>query len=357
MRDKGFSLLIRYFNWHIFVPIFLLFFSYVFGVAVELLGEVQLFIRAFVIVFCFVSSLFFAPSFSVQSLVFFVFFTIYVLVLYLVNGGVLALNFLYIAVVLFYFYGLRVERTELLYCSLVSGFLVIFLYVIYFYYAGLSFEPVTLGGRTRYYFGFTNPNKVGIVAYSFVVLSTLYFFGRNSFLLMLICIPFVVATVYSDSRTALYAIVIFFSLIFFPAFARFRRLIVLFPIIFFIGSFFISGYSENDFLNAVLSNRPIDFNDFISGLEGYSFIFGASSEGYRIDNSYILFYFAVGPLGVVLFLYFLFKASSGRISGAEFSFMVSVMAYGVMEGVLVRVEFPVVIYFYCLVFGRNSVLK
>lgn len=336
---------------------FLLFFSYVFGVAVELLGGVQLFVRAFVLVFCIASSFFMAINFSLRSCILLVFVLVYVSVLYSINGGVIALNFIYLAVVLFYFYSLRVGRDELLYYSLVSGFLVIFLYLVYLLVSGASLEPVVMGDRTRYYFGFTNPNKVGIVAYSFIVLSTLYLFGRNNFLLCLVCIPFIVVAVYSDSRTALYALALFAGLACFPFLTRFRRLMFLIPITFFIGSFYIASLNESDFVNSALSNRPIDFHDFISGLGAYDFLVGSSSDGYRVDNSYILAYFAIGPVGVLLFLCLLFRASYGVFSGLEFAFMVSIMAYGLMEGVLVRVEFPVVIYFYYLIFGRDNVVS
>ncbi|MEK8079578.1 hypothetical protein [Pseudomonas sp. XK-1] len=348
---------LKYFKWHVFIPIFLLFFSYVFGVAVELLGGAQLFVRAFVLVFCVASSLFMAISFNLRSCIFFIFFLIYASVLYSINGGVIVLNFVYLAVVLFYFYSLRVGRDDFLYYSLVSGFLVVFLYLVYLFVNGVSLEPVVLGGRARYYFGFTNPNKVGIVAYSFIVLSALYLFGRNNFLLFLICIPFVVVAVYSDSRTALYALVLFAGLACFPSLTRFRRLMFLIPIIFFIGSFYIATLNESDFLNLALSNRPIDFHDFISSLGAYDFIVGSSSDGYRVDNSYILAYFAIGPIGVLLFLCLLFRASCGVFSSLEFSFMVSIMAYGLMEGVLVRVEFPVVIYFYYLILGRDNAVS
>ncbi|WP_415754973.1 hypothetical protein [Pseudomonas leptonychotis] len=336
---------------------FLLFFSYVFGVAVEVLGEAQLFVRAFVLVFCIASSFFVRINFSLRSCILLTFVLVYSSVLYSINGGIIALNFIYLAVLLFYFYSLRVGRDEFLYYALASGFLVIVLYLVYLLVSGASLEPVVIGGRTRYYFGFTNPNKVGIVSYSFIVLSTLYFFGRNNALLCFVCIPFIVVAIYSDSRAALYAMALFAGLTCVPFLTLFRRLMFLIPIIFFIGSFYIASLNENYLVNVALSNRPIDFHDFISSLGVCDFLVGSSSDGYRVDNSYILAYFAIGPVGVLLFLFLLFRASHGGFSSLEFSFMVSIMAYGLMEGLLVRVEFPVVIYFYYLIFGRDNVVS
>lgn len=340
-----------------FVPVFLLFFSYVFGVAVELLGEFQLFVRVFVLAFCIVCVFFIRINFSMQSCALLVFFLIYASVLYLVNGGAIVLNFIYLGVILFYFYSLNVGREEVLYYSLVASALVIFLYLIYLGVGGVSLEPVTIGERTRYYFGFTNPNKVGVVAYSLIVLSVLYFFRKNNFLIFIICMPLVAIAVYSDSRTSLYALALFVGLASLPFLVRFRKLMFLVPVIFLVGSFYVAYLSGNEFANLILSNRPIDFHEFISGLDVYGFLVGANSDGYRVDNSYILAYFAIGPLGVLLFLYLLFRSGYGFFSGLEFSFMVSIMAYGLMEGVLVRVEFPIVIYFYYLIIGRGGVFS
>lgn len=347
---------IKYFKWHVFIPVFLLFFSYIFGVAVELLGEFQLFVRVFALVFCIACCFFLKINFSVQNCALLVFFLIYAFVLYLINGGAIVLNLIYLGVVLSCFCSLNVEREEVLYCSLVASFLVIFLYLVYLGVGGVSFEPVTIGGRTRYYFGFTNPNKVGVVAYSLVVLSVLYFFRRNNFLIFIVCVPLVAIAVYSDSRTSLYALALFAGLAILPFLVRLRKLMFLIPMVFLVGSFYVSCLNDNEFANLILSNRPIDFHEFLSGLDVYGFLVGASSDGYRVDNSYILAYFAIGPLGVLLFLYLLFRSGYGVFSGLEFSFMVSIMAYGLMEGVLVRVEFPIVIYFYYLIIGRGRVI-
>lgn len=338
-----------------FVPVFMLFFSYVFGVAVELLGEVQLFVRVFALAFCIACSFIIRINFSLQSCILLVFFLIYTSALYLVNGGAIVLNFIYLGVILFYFYSLNIGREEILYYSLVASFLVIFLYLIYLSVGEVSLEPVTIGERTRYYFGFTNPNKIGIVAYSLIVLSVLHFFKKNNFLICIICVPVVAIAVYSDSRTSLYALVLFAGLAGFPFLVRLRRLIFLVPVIFLVGSFYVACLSGNEFANLILSNRPIDFDEFVSDLDVYNFLVGANSDGHRVDNSYILAYFAVGPLGVLLFLYLLFRSSHGFFSRLEFSFMVSIMAYGLMEGILVRVEFPVVIYFYYLILGRGGI--
>lgn len=304
--------------------------------------------------FCVACSFFVRLKFSLPSFAFLISYLVYLSLVYLVNGGAVVLNFIYLAVILFYFYASRVGRDELLYYSFLASFFVVFLYVFYLFFWGASLEPVTIGGRIRYYFGFTNPNKVGIVAYSLVVLSALYFWGRHNFALFFICLPLFAVIFYSDSRTSLYALVLFFLFAFFPVLTCFKRLVFLVPIIFLISSFYISCLSGSEFANSVLSNRPIDFYDFIAGLRFYDFIIGANSDGYRVDNSYILAYFSVGPLGMFLFFCLLFRACRGVLSGLELAFIVSVMAYGLMEGILVRVEFPIVVYFYYLILGREN---
>ena len=344
----------KYFKWHLFIPIFLLFFSYVFGVAVELLGEYQLFVRVSALAFCIVCSLWLKINFSLQSSIVLVFFLIYALVLYLINGGPILLNFIYLAILLFYFYSLGASREAMLFHSLVASYLVILLYLIYLVVGGVSFEPVTIGDRTRYYFGFTNPNKVGIVAYSVVLLSSLYFLRKNKIVLLAVGIPFIAVAVYSGSRTAMYALIVFFGMAGLSLLVSFKRLIFLIPLVFLLGSFYVSTLNNNEFANLLLSNRPIDYHAFVSVLDAYDFILGANSDGYRVDNSFILAYFAVGPLGVLLFVCLIFRLRHDGFSGLELSFILSILAYGLMEGVLVRVEFPIVIYFYYLIVGRST---
>lgn len=322
--------------------------------AVELLGGVQLFIRLSVLVFCIVCGFLVGLRFSLQSVTLLAFFLIYMFLVYLLNGGSLALNFIYLAVMLFYFYSLGVGRRELLVSSCVASFLVIFLYLIYWIASGANLDPVAIDGRVRYYFGFTNPNKVGIVAYSLVVLSALCFLGRSSFWFFAICVPVFVVAIYSDSRTSLYALTMFAGLACLPFLVYFKKLLFVVPGILLAGSFYIASLSDSGFANELLSNRPIDFHEFLSGLSFYDFVIGANSDGYRVDNSYILAYFAVGPLGFLLFLCSFVRFGSVSLGTLELAFLVSMMAYGLMEGVLVRVEFPAVIYFYYLIFGREE---
>ena len=344
------------FKWYLFVPVFLLFFSYVFGVAVELLGGYQLLVRVSALAFCVVCSVLLRVSFSFQSCLLLVFFLIYTFALYTFNGGSVVLNFIYLAFILFYFYSLGVNREDLLFHLVIATYSVVFLYFIYLMVGGVSFEPVTIGERTRYYFGFTNPNKVGIVAYSLILLSVLFFIGRNRVLPLLICVPFVVIALYSGSRTAVYALILFVGMAVFSYFFSFRRIICFVPVIFLMGSFYVATLSENSVVNFILSNRPIDYYAFVSSLDVYDFILGASSDGYRVDNSFILAYFAVGPLGILLFFVLMLRLPRNYFTGLELSFMFSIMAYGLMEGILVRVEFPIVIYFYYSIIGRGEIM-
>lgn len=344
----------KFFKWHLFVPVFLLFFSYVFGVAVDLLGGYQLFVRVSVLVFCIICSLCLRLKFSLQSSTLFLFCLIYAFVIYLVSSGPIVLNFIYLVIILFYFYALGVRREELLFYSLVASFLVIVLYFVYLVFGGVSLDPVTIGERTRYYFGFTNPNKVGIVAYSIVVLSSLYLYRKNRTALFFVCAFFIPIAVYSGSRTAMYALMVFFIGVGFSFFVSFKKILFLVPVVFLLGSFYIANLSGSEFANSLLSNRPIDYHAFVSDLGIYDFMIGANSEGYRVDNSFILAYFAVGPLGMLMFIYLIFRSRREELSAFELSFMLSIMAYGLMEGVLVRVEFPVVIYFYYLIVGRGG---
>ena len=335
-------------KWRVFIPVFLLFFSYVFGVAVDLLGEAQLFIRLFVILFVLSCVLLSKSTVSIGSLLIYLLSFIYLFLFFLISQNLITLNFIYLTILIYLLQVLKITKDELLFNSLVASLVVIFIYLVYFFIGDINLGEANIEGRVRYGFGFSNPNKIGIVAFSLIVLTALYSFKKNnSFIITVLLItPFLVVMMYSGSRTAIYSTVILFMLIVMPFTIKLRKILFFFPLIFLTLSMYIATLHNNELANFLLSLRPLDFYNFMSTLNSMDYLFGASTDGFRIDNSYILALVSIGPIGYVFVSYLLYRLGRSWPDVYELSFIIALLVYGVFEGVLVRVEFPIVLYFY-----------
>ena len=344
------------FKWRVFIPIFLLYFNYVFGVAAGVLGEFKLVLRLFVLLVIVFGVVVSNLKASVGALVVYLSLFLYFLLLFLGNQNPVTLNFIYVTIFVGFLYLLGVSQDELLFNALVASLLVVFIYIVYFFSGSIDLGESNIEGRIRYSFGFNNPNKVGIVTFSLIALTALYAFKRNySFVaVVFLIVPFFVVMVYSGSRTALYSTGIFFFLILAPFAVRLRRILYLLPLMFLMLSIFLATLHTNETINNLLSFRPVDFYNFLSTVDSADYLFGTDSSEFRIDNSYILALFAVGPIGFIVISYLLYRTGRGRLNVYGVSFVISVLIYGLFEGVLVRVEFPLILYFYYLIAARDS---
>lgn len=342
---------------HVFIPVFLLFFSYTFGVASNALGDKPLLFRVAILLVCASLLLLVKVKINLVKLAGLLCLLIFFISYFINSNAVLLLNFIYLSVILYYFYVTDVDKDDLLASAFYASYAVILLYILYSLTVGIDLSPVVIGDRTRYYFGFVNPNKVGIVAFSLIILTITFLIKRNPFLGFALCMPFLAAIILSGSRTALYSLCVFLLISCVSQYHfRFilKKFIVVTPLLFLACSLLLNYYHNDNYLNNILSNRPLDIHNFLSTLNSNNYVFGANSDGFRVDNSYLLSYFSVGPLGWIFFIFFLAKAVRQDLSRVDVAFIYSMFAYGFMEGVLVRVEFPIILYFYYLIFGRIS---
>lgn len=328
-----------------------MFFSYVFGVAVDLLGEAQLYIRVFVILFAIACIFISRPTVSIKLLLIYLLVFIYLVIFFLISQNPITINFIYLTILVFFLQSLKTSHNELLFNSLIASLAVIFLYLIYFTIGDINLGETNINDRTRYSFGFINTNKTGFVAFSLVTLISLYSFKKSSSLIItaLLVSPLLIIMAYSGSRTAIYSTIIFFILIFTPFTMALRRVLFLIPPSLLILSLYIATLHNNQLVNNLISFRPIDYYDYVSTLNSINYIFGANTEGFRVDNSYILALVTIGPVGYGFICYFLYQAGKFRPDVYEISFIIALLVYGVLEGVLVRVEFPLILYFYYLI--------
>ena len=355
MKNICFDMVDR-FRWKVFFPFLLLFFSYVFGVAVDQLGDFQLFIRLFVILVVVFYLLKSNPKFSNEKLLVFSLLLFYFILFYFISRNQLVLNFIYMAIIIFYLSIMKITKEDVLFNSLVASFFVVLTYVVYFFIWSLDIGMQDIGGRVRYSFGFSNPNKVGIVAYSMIVLGSIYCLKRGGGYIQVILYtsPFLLIMFFSDSRTAIYSLVMFYVFTLTSVSIRFRRLLPIIPFVLLFLSFCMAVLHESEVSNNIFSLRPIDYYNFLSEVNILGYLFGVNTSEFRVDNSYLLAYFSVGPIGFLVIVYLLYCAGKYKCDKYELSFILSFLAYGFLEGVLVRVEFPIVIYFYYLLMSSNG---
>lgn len=340
------------FRFGAFIPLFVLFFSYVFGVASDSLGSYQIYVRILSVLIILLFLLF-KNKINLSSLLSLLSVSFLFLFLYCFNDNELIFNFIYLAFFIFYVRNLEISREQFLFCSLVASVCVISVFIFYSLAVHVDLlKAVTIQGRTRYYFGFSNPNKIGIVAYSFIVLASMVSSFRHK--LRFVCKVLALISFFlmylSDSRTALAATALFFLITILPSSFNFKRLLFLTPTLFVFISFIIAGFHSDNLVNKLFSNRPTDYYEFISNVNFFGYIFGYDTTSFRIDNSYLLAYYSIGPFVIILFSIVLFVNSKFIQYRYDLAFLSSFFVYGLMEGVLVRVEFPIVMCFYCLIF-------
>jgi hypothetical protein len=162
------------------------------------------------------------------------------------------------------------------------------------------------------------------------------------------------SAILSDSRTAIISIFIFFLFCQINLIKKLKKGIVILPILFLFLSFYLANQSDNIALNLVLSNRPTDYNDFLNSVTFINYFIGAPIAEYRVDNSYLVGFFSTGAVGMVVFFLLFYKALKSEYSTIEIALFLSLLIYGVFESLIVRVEFPVVILFYYIIFFKDN---
>lgn len=332
--------------------------SYIFGVALDVLGKNHIYVRTIVICYllCVIFfSLMINPKISrIQIYLFIIILSL--VFLWFTHNSPIVINFIFLMMFIFLTQTKKLTKVEFISSGLVAMTFVLLIYLFYLMLSGLSLEPVIIGERERYSFGFTNPNKMGVICYSLVTMASIYSLKLNKSLykLTLLVFPCLVIMFYTDSRTAMLATIIFLLMSMSNFWIKFRKVLWLLPIILLIASLYLAVFDISDSLNKFLSYRPNDFNYFVSQTSAYDFLIGTSSEEYRLDNSYLLMYFNMGPVLFLLLVYSVKRFSNLNKCRYDFAFIVSVLVYGFFEGILVRMEFIIILYFYFVLFSRTD---
>ncbi|MCO4799520.1 MAG: hypothetical protein KC484_09905 [Colwelliaceae bacterium] len=340
----------------ILFPFFILVFGYIFSVATDVLEAYKYSFRVAVAVyFLFISVVSTKSKISLSFLLGELILLTYLIIIYLLNNSSIVINFIFILLAIHFFYVSAVSKYEFLACSLVAHVVIFFIFIAYIVFSGADLTSVVIGDRERYYWGVSNPNKAGFFLFSLLTLFVMnYLYFKISFwILILSILPILYLLVMTGSKTAIFSILIFFALILFRV--KFKKnLLFGIPIFFLILSFMASSYYDNLLVNSVLSNRPVDFHNFLSTLSLNNYFFGAHTNGLRIDNSYLQAYFNLGFFAYAVFVILFVKAVS-RLDRVEVAYVVTFFVYGLFEGVLVRPDFLLTLFIYYLLFARDRV--
>lgn len=338
----------------IFLLFFAIFFNYTAFVGTQYLSSGQFFARIGVIFCIGVIIIFGGYRFSFSKV--FVFFLVisWSVFSYFLGTDKLIINYAYLAIFLFYISARCKSAEVLIYNALLATLLCVFIVLFLILIGAIALDVVSIGGRVRYYFGFVNPNKAGIFFYSAATLVFWYLSLRKVWwlLVFLISLPFVYAIYLADSRAALFSYFVFVFLFPFGFISRLNPLMILAPVFGLGISLWLSQQCGNSLLDGFLSGRPCKYSEFVSGSTFLDFFYGANFEGYLVDNSYILAFFT---LGVLFFFIVCSMINVKDKTPGVTAFIISMFCYGIFEGVLVRVEFPVVIVFYALLFGLTDI--
>ena len=331
----------------IFIPFFFLSISYFFTVGSEEFLVYKDIARLFYISVFLLYFLVNRKQINWNSYVLYFLTIILLALVYAVNGSPIVINLIVVTFFTIYLKSRNVSQESLLLSLYFAYLAALTLFLTYVLLSGNLFASVTIGDRERYYFGFVNPNKLGITCYTLIVMTVMlqwhHLLEKKTVILML-CSLFTLV-ILSDSRTAILCSVIFVYLVYSKLLRRSIAVGALLPVLFLVLSISLS-HAYGGKLDAFVSNRLSQYYYLISQMTVEDYIFGRSIQGIAVDNSYLQLYFGLGLiLYLMLSVYVFLKYLCINIYINQV-FVFSTLIYGLFEGVLVRPELLIAVIFY-----------
>ena len=252
--------------------------------------------------------------------------------------------------------------------SIVDRSLVVFLFAM-----GLIFALLTLGltengidtadGRNRASFGFSNVNAFTSLVYAFITLALYRWRGQNVVKYVLFTILSYVVYLYTDSRTLVASILLFFfAHVLYAVLPKgmlkvMALLLLLLPLML----TQMSGYIAETWplVDIALSFRPSYSAVFIEGFSAYNYLLGGQSPaaGQTIDNSFLLIQGAVGLpflLALTWVAYRKIVESISRNRPEVFCLILSFWYFSYSESSMVRPESIIGVVFWLLLSVKIS---
>lgn len=246
-------------------------------------------------------------------------------------------------------------NTYLRYSIIILGISAAFMYLSY----GIGksyFDGIDLLDRSdRFDFGFVHPNTAAMYYYG-LFMSLLLFVGNDPkykkylpVLFIVVGLLFLHVYKYTLSRSFLLSILIFIivysyytireriSCTYRIGFSKYLLLFLPF-LFFFITIFFTYEVDDYPLLNLFFSGRLSYYNEALSSMTAYHYIFGATfDEDIILDSSYIQMIIQVGVLLALYFLWLYCKAMKNIIQQQNIlliAFIVSILSYGLTEALI-----------------------
>lgn len=210
-------------------------------------------------------------------------------------------------------------------------------------------------GRIRNSYGFFNTNSLALYAFSFSIF--LYLYKKSKISLLISTLVMLITFYITGSRTPFFSFLLFlFLVIFFKKgnIALKRKINIFLVIIILLFYIYLAvNYQNYTNINYILSGRPSLIYKFFSNLSLRELIFGGNLFKVTIDNAYILLLKFYGILFLILFFLILNHVREHRPH--ELAFIISMLIYGLFEGVLASPAVPVSsLFWYLTLFGGQT---
>lgn len=289
---------------------------------------------------------------------------VFYMILGLILKSELIYNLLFLLLILFSI-SMNCEYSKIDKHLFFISFASVFAYIILYKFGYIENYVTAYGGRIRNSLGFDNVNSLSLLIASpiFLLLSR----EDNKLITNIICLTIVIAvTKYTDSRTLLFSTILFVALNFLfrvNVIKKIEKILntkkwpsLLLTLLFF-GSpiIMLIVYKFYPVMDTILSYRITKMLTFIKAQNILNYIVGFTKLN-EIDNSFLLLFFTVGLIGYLFLAKIFYKYLSNKDNLKYLPFTISVLFYGLMEGVLLRPESMLTIYFWIIVFHSSNIL-
>lgn len=262
------------------------------------------------------------------------------------------INYVYLIFIVAFVYVKNLSLSQLIFNGLIATIIPLAVVVFLLFVGRLDSHLIVIDGRVRITLGFNNPNRAGVAFFSAAVLLFLYLRLNGAPLLKsVVCsIPLMVPVYLVDSRTALYAFLIFVCISKLE-WSKLQRVIVPAAIVVFsLFSYFIASQYDNTTLNELLSLRPLLYHNFIASVDWQAILLGSSFQNALVDNSYIVIIYTIGAPLFLISLVIVSVRCSRIENRVTVGFLLTLLLFGITESILIRTGLPIVVIFYCIIF-------
>lgn len=222
-----------------------------------------------------------------------------------------------------------------------------------------------INGRVRYKLGFQNANTFPIILYSSIMIYALYRKKLKLYEIIVINVLVILTNKLTDNRSVVLAILIFSAVYLIvnkidKGNKVFKYLIIFTNLFAVLLSFIINNISKYlPELDIILSYRPKIFGNYIKQLKPINYVLGGGNN-IEIDNGFLVILSTLGIVILVDVVYHVIKKLSYSLENNDavtVAFLTSYMYMNFVEGILLRPEIAVSIYFWLSIIENNKLVE